>query len=71
MLLFVLGLMMPFSLVGLFVCYHILRGQRPPADSSNRIAKIRLVWFALTRENLFVGRFPWLGRDELENSGGR
>lgn len=54
-------------LLGLFVIYHIARPQQPPADVSNRINKIRLVWFALTRESLFVDSHPWLRRDELDN----
>lgn len=55
------------SLIGLFTLFHWLRPQKSPADTSNRINKIRLWWFALTRENLFVGLFPWLTRDELDN----
>ena len=61
------GFMIPFAVVGLFITFHILRTQRSPADASNRINKIRLLWFALTREELFVGTFPWLKRDELDN----
>lgn len=55
------------TLLGLFVVFHIFRTQRTPADASNRINKIRLVWFVLTREELFVGTFPWLKNDELDN----
>ena len=54
-------------LIGLFVIWHVVRPQRSPADKSNRINKIRLLWFALTRENLFTEIFPWLTKDELEN----
>lgn len=54
-------------LLGLFLVYHIARPQRSPADTSNRINKIRLIWFVLTREELFVSTFPWLSRDELDN----
>lgn len=60
-------LISPFSLLGLFVCFHLLRNQRSPADQSNRINKIRLFWFVLTREELFVGIFPWLKDDEYRN----
>lgn len=59
--------LMPFSLLGLLICVHIFRPQKSPADTSNRINKIRLIWFALTREELFVVIFPWLKNDELEN----
>lgn len=55
------------TLIGAFTVFHWLRPQRSPADTSNRINAIRLWWFALTREDLFVGQFPWLKNDELEN----
>ena len=55
------------SLIGLLVIYHIARPQRPPADTSNRINKLRLVWFALTREDVLAPHIPWLRRDEADN----
>lgn len=58
---------LPMTLLGLLVFWHIARPQHPPADTSNRINKGRLVWFVLTREELFVPFFPWLERDELDN----
>lgn len=54
-------------LLGLFTLYHLLRAKQPPADTSNRINHIRLWWFALTREDKFVGLFPWMARDEWDN----
>lgn len=54
-------------LLGLFIVFHIARPQKAPADTSNRINKIRLLWFCLTREDKFVGIFPWLKHDELDN----
>lgn len=67
----VVGLMilssMFFIAIGLFVTLHVLRPQQAPADESNRINKIRLLWFCLTREELFVNTFPWLKEDELKN----
>mgnify|MGYP007090100998 CR=1 FL=1 len=56
-----------FTLLGMFVTYHIVRKQKLPADESNRINKIRLIWFVLTRENLFTETFPWMKNDELKN----
>lgn len=56
-----------FTIIGMFVVWHLFRPQKPPADTSNRINKIRLLWFALTREDLFVGLFPWMKNDELDN----
>lgn len=64
------GLLAFPALVGLFTMFHLFRSGRPPTDSSNRINRIRLWWFALTREDLFVDLFPWLTRDELENVDG-
>ena len=61
-----LFVLLPAAL-GLFVLWHIFRPQQKPVDESNRINKIRLVWFALTREELFVDKFPWLLNDELKN----
>lgn len=58
---------LPTCALGAFVIWHIARPQRAPADTSNRINKARLLWFALSREELFVGVFPWMRRDELDN----
>jgi hypothetical protein len=44
-----------------------MRGKKQPMDESNRINHIRLVWFALSRPELFVNTFSWLKRDELNN----
>ena len=59
--------LLPFSILGLFLTWHVVRPQKSPTDTSNRINKIRLLWFALTREDLFVDVFPWLKRDEKGN----
>lgn len=56
-----------FTLLGVFTVYHWLRPQKEPADTSNRINAIRLWWFALTKEEMFVGQFPWLTKDEGDN----
>ena len=67
---FLVGLMaLPSLLGGLFI-WHVARPQTPPADSSNRINKIRLLWFALTHEEMFVDTFPWLTKDEAANMNG-
>lgn len=58
-----------FTFIGFFVMFHILRPQKSPADESNRINKIRLFWFAMTREELFVDALPWLKNDEFDNVG--
>lgn len=58
---------LPTAGLGLIVIWHIARPQHPGADASNRLNKARLLWFALTREELFVPLFPWLARDEHDN----
>lgn len=54
-----------------FALYSVFRPQHLPADESNRINKLILIWFALTREELFVDLLPFLKRDLLENFNGR
>ena len=61
------GLMFIPALLGLFLIWHVARPQKAPADMSNRINKIRLIWFVLTREYLFTEIFGWLKHDELDN----
>lgn len=63
----IIGLLAAPAIIGLFTFYHLFRPQRLPTDASNRINAIRLWWFALTREELFVDLFPWLKNDELDN----
>lgn len=53
--------------IGILTMFHWLRPRKSPTDTSNRINAIRLWWFALTREELFVDVFPWLKNDELDN----
>lgn len=54
--------------IGYLVLFNtFVRGKRFPADKSNIINHIRLVWFALTREDKFVDLFPWLKNDEWDN----
>ena len=63
-----LGLMVLPALLGTLLIFHVfVRSKKQPADSSNRINHVRLVWFALTREDLFVSLFPWLMYDEYDN----
>jgi len=56
------------SVLGLLVIFHVfVRRKSAPVDASNRINHLRLVWFAMTREGLFVDLFPWLKNDEYDN----
>lgn len=67
-LVFLVGLLMVPGIFGALVLFHIfIRRKKSPADKSNRINHLRLVWFAMTREELFVDQFPWLKHDELDN----
>lgn len=64
MTMLLLGLMaLPAALGGL-VIWHIARPQKPPADTSNRISKIRLIWYAMTREDELARAIGWLRLDE-------
>ncbi|QNR51740.1 hypothetical protein Xoosp14_49 [Xanthomonas phage Xoo-sp14] len=57
-----------FTGMGLFVFYQVFIAEKDePMDRSNRINHLRLLWFVLTRPELFVKSFPWLLKDELEN----
>ncbi len=68
LLIFLIGLGALPSILGLLMIYHVLiRTKKSPADGSNRINHIRLVWFALTREDKFVYEFPWMKNDEWDN----
>lgn len=60
------GLLAFPALIGLFVIWHVVRPQKSPADTSNRINKIRLLWFALTREHELARVIAWLRQDESD-----
>ena len=60
------SLLAPFALIGAFVVWHIVRPQRSPADTSNRLNKLRLLWYALTREDELARVVDWLRRDESD-----
>ena len=59
--------MLPFALLGLFITVQIMRNKKLPMDQSNRINHVRLVWFSVSRPELFVNCFEWLKHDELDN----
>jgi len=69
-MIFLYGLLFFPSIIGLFVIWHIVRPQKSPADNSNRINKIRLFWFALTREGYIAQFAPWVQMDEMEKING-
>ena len=68
LLLVIIALLILPALFGSLVLFRVLiRPKKSPADKSNRINHLRLVWFALTREDLFVDAFPWMKHDEYDN----
>lgn len=67
LLVIIIALMFPFFAFGLFLIIQISRPSKSPTDRSNIFNRWRLVWFASTRQELFVELFPWLARDELDN----
>lgn len=67
-LLCLLCLMIVPAIFGSLILFHIfIRDKTSPVDKSNRINHLRLVWFAMTREELFVDTFDWLKNDEYDN----
>lgn len=68
LLIVIIALMVIPCIFGLFVLYHtLIRDKQAPCDKSNRINHLRLVWFAMSREDLFADTFPWLKQDEMDN----
>lgn len=59
-----LGLMALPAVLGGLMIWHIARPQRAPADRSNRINKLRLIWYAMTREHELARAIGWLRLDE-------
>jgi hypothetical protein len=59
--------MLPFALIGLLVFVKVLLlPMKAPADSSNRIAHLRLWWLATNSPEYFVPSQPWLAMDERD-----
>lgn len=63
-----LGMWLP-TLIGTFTIIMWLRPEKEDGvtDVSNRINRIRLWWFALTRRSMFVPVAEWLKHDEADN----
>lgn len=52
------------ALLGTVVLFYVfVLPMRPPADTSNRIAHLRLVWWALRQPEKFVDKFHWVTMD--------
>lgn len=60
------GILVFPAAIGLFVIWHVVRPQRSPADTSNRLNKLRLLWYALTREDELARAIIWLRLDESD-----
>lgn len=61
------ALIIPAILGNLVLFHTLVKPMTEPCDESNRIAHLRLVWFAMTREEEFVSLYPWLKKDEKDN----
>lgn len=59
--------MLPMWALGTFTFVMWVKPTDDGTDASNVINRIRLWWFALTRQSLFITLFPWLQHDELDN----
>lgn len=55
------------TIIGTFTIIMWIKPAKDGTDASNIINRIRLWWFALTRQAMFVSVCPWLKNDELEN----
>ena len=67
---FKLGLMIGgfFPLIiGLMTCISWTLPIKPPADTSNRINRIRLWWYAVSAPHRSIRSFYWLQGDETDN----
>jgi len=64
---FLIGIMALPAAIGVFTIIHWLRPPPKPVDRSNVLNRIRLWWFALTRQDMFIELCPWLLNDEKGN----
>lgn len=56
------------TLLGAYVFIKVLiMPNVAPADRTNRINHIRVVFFAIQHPEKFIELYPWLAYDELEN----
>lgn len=65
-LIVVLALVALCLLVGAFVVYQVLKKQKPPADESNRLGHIALIWESCTAPHRFAEFRPYLKYDVSE-----
>lgn len=56
-------------LIGMMTVFSWAFPIKPPADTSNRINRIRLWWFAISAPHRFADRngFTWMKGDERDN----
>lgn len=62
----ILLVLLPFTLIGLLVMVQLFKSVKG-VDDSNIFNRLRIFWFALTRMDQMVEKFPWLKKDEWEN----
>ena len=63
LLITLIALLTPFIMIGVFVVYQVTKKQKPPADESNRIGHIALIWEACTSPHRFTEFRPYLKYD--------
>ncbi len=56
------------TLLGAYVFIKVLIiPNAPPADRTNRINHITVVFFAIQHPEKFIAMYPWLAHDQAEN----
>lgn len=58
-------------LIGGLVIWQLMQTPPPPVDQSNVFHRGRIFWFALTRMDKMIKKFPWLADDEWEIFSGK
>jgi hypothetical protein len=68
LLLVLIVAMLPIWALGLYLFIKVLiLPNVPPADVTNRINHIRIVFYAIQHPEKFISICPWVGKDEAEN----
>jgi hypothetical protein len=55
------------QIIGVMVLVSFCLPIKPPADTSNRINRIRLFWYAISAPHRSIKSFYWLQGDETDN----
>lgn len=55
------------NLVTILTIVKVALPKKEPMDTSNRINHIRLIWWAVTKPEMFADWFKWMQKDEGDN----